>query len=226
MLTLNYEKRLWERGYDKVVGVDEAGRGALAGPVVATAVLLRGETMNKQKTKEILKLGIKDSKELSPLKRKEIYNCLKSESFKESLGIDWAVSFVSAKVIDRINILGATKLAMQRAIFNLERNLYKKGEREEIKYAIIDGNFSFGKTKLVQESVKQGDKKVFSCALSSIISKVKRDKLMENYHKKYPQYNFYSNKGYGSKYHLSALSYKGGSRVHRKSFSPLKNLQK
>lgn len=226
MLTLSYEKRLWEKGYDKVVGIDEAGRGALAGPVVATAVLLKKENMNKQKTKEILKLGIKDSKELSPLKREEIYNYLNFRGFEESLGIDWSVSFVSAKVIDRINILVATKLAMQRAISNLERNLYKKGERGKVEYAIIDGNFSLGKTKLVQESIKQGDKKVFSCALSSIISKVKRDKLMENYHKKYPQYNFHSNKGYGSKYHLSALSHRGGSRIHRKSFSPLKNLQK
>jgi len=210
----NEERKLWKKGFNFVVGIDEAGRGPLAGPVVACAVCLA----------EIVSLPIKDSKLLSPKKREEIYQLLKNNS-----NVRWGIGKVSEKVIDRINILQATKLAMQRAVKNLEKNLGKKLENRSMQkkcdrikftrslFLIIDGNFDID-VDTSQKSIIKGDQKVFSIAAASIIAKVTRDRMMINYHKKYPQYGFDRHKGYGTKLHRQKIKKCGFCGIHRKTF--------
>ena len=199
------EKKLQRLGYGLVIGLDEAGRGPLAGPVVAAAVLI--------KSSQGINFGIKDSKKLTPQKREEIYNILKNNPI-----IEWGIGRVSEKVIDRINILEATKLAMKRAVKNL------KLETCNLKpYLVIDGNFPIN-LNTPQKSIVKADKKVLSCSLASIVAKVTRDRMMTRYHKKYPQYSFSRHKGYPTKLHRKALKEYGPSVVHRMTFAPLKKL--
>ena len=199
---LNEEKKLWKKGFKRVVGLDEVGRGPLAGPVVAAAVLLIHNS-------KFLIPKLRDSKKLTPKKREEFYKLI-----IKNPQIKWGIGKVSEKVIDKINILEATKLAMIRAIKNLER---------KPDFLIIDGNFKLN-LPIPQKSIVKADEKVFSVALASIIAKVKRDHLMRNLAKKYSKYGFEKHKGYGTLQHRTLLKKHGPCSIHRKSFRPVRSL--
>ena len=201
------EKKLYKKGYKLVVGIDEAGRGPLAGPVVACAFAMFQNPKSK-----IQISNIKDSKKLSAKQREEIYKLL-----KENSDVEWGIGRVSERVIDKINILKATKLAMQRAVKNLEK------KQSRIDFLIIDGNFGID-LDISQKSIIKGDQKVFSCAAASIIAKVYRDRMMLRYHKKYPDYGFDRHKGYGTELHRDLINKKGLSKIHRKTFRVKKSL--
>jgi ribonuclease HII len=206
------EEKIWGRGLRNVVCLDEAGRGPLAGPVVACAVCVE-----KKKKNDFINISrrIKDSKKLSSKQRESLYKEITNHP-----QISWATSKSSEKIIDKINILEATKEAMRKAIRNLEK---KTGEKAE--FLIIDGNFKI-KSKLEQRPIVKGDQKVFSVMAASIIAKVKRDKLMERFHLKYPRYDFVSHKGYPTKNHIFLLKKYGPCKIHRKTFRPVKELIK
>lgn len=225
----NEERKLWRKGYKWVAGLDEVGRGPLAGPVVAVALLIKNPNVKIQNPSQTQILNaknlnlkkIKDSKRLSSKKREEIF-----ETLKEISEIEWGIGRVSEKVIDRINILEATKLAMKRAVINLEKKLKTLpfsiggGRASPGSYSgflILDGNFRIP-LDISQKPIVKADEKVFSCALASIIAKVKRDRMMKNYHKKYPQYGFDRHKGYPTKLHKEMLKNYGFCKIHRKSF--------
>jgi len=197
-----------------IVGIDEVGRGPLAGPVTAAAVTVRQIPNSKFQIPKI-----KDSKKLSSKKREELYQILTKHP-----RIEWGMGRVSEKVIDRINIKNAAELAMEKALQNLKSKI--KIPRSQI-FLIIDGN-NIKNLKLKTYNLKliiKGDEKVFSCAAASIIAKVRRDKIMKRYHQKYPQYGFDKHKGYGTKYHFKMLKKYGPCKIHRKTFRPVKNLK-
>ena len=199
MPDLLFEKNLVESGYKYVAGVDEAGRGPLAGPVVAAAVILPEEFSSNQ---------LNDSKKLSSSKREKIYNELMNVDSK----VISAFAVIDEVVIDKINILRATHKAMAQASSNLSI---------EPSFVIIDGmpikDFPFN-----NESIIKGDSKSLSIAAASVIAKVERDRIMLNYSKEYPEYKFEKHKGYGTKLHLDALKKFGPCKIHRKSFAPVK----
>jgi ribonuclease HII len=203
------EKKLWKKGFKKIAGLDEAGRGPLAGPVVAAAVIIKPIREIRRKFAEIG--DIKDSKKLTPKKRNELYKILIRNS-----QIEWGIGKVSEKVIDKINILEATKLAMKKAIQKLKR---------KPDFLILDGNFKIN-SKIIQKSIKKADGKVVSCSCASIIAKVYRDKIMEKLHKKYPRYSFDKHKGYPTKYHLKKLRKFGPCKIHRETFRPVAKIIK
>lgn len=204
---LNEEKKLWKNGFDFVIGLDEAGRGPLAGPVVAGAVFINPGI---GKRIAILK-KINDSKLLSEKKRKEIYAALINHP-----EINWGVGAVGEKTIDRVNILEATKLAMKKAIVNLiSKSNFQQNQNI---FLLLDGNFKI-KTDFSQKSIIKGDQKVISVAMASIIAKVYRDNLMIKYHKKFPQYGFEKHKGYGTAHHYAMLKEYGPSVIHRQTFN-------
>jgi len=203
--TLEEEKKLWSKGQRFVIGVDEVGRGPLAGPVVAAACYFSFE--NDEARQEILDLGIKDSKFVSPKKREKIFNFLiSSNSVKYGIGV------IDEVTIDKINILQASLLAMKDAIEDL------KMENFEGAYALIDGRDVIPNVQMSQKAIIKGDGKVLSIAAASILAKVTRDKMMEEYAKKYPQYLFEKHKGYGTKLHMEAIKEHGPCEIHRKSF--------
>ena len=157
----------------------------------------------------ISNLGVKDSKQLSAKQRENIYAKL-----IKCPEVQWGVGVVSEKVIDKINILEATKLAMQKIIKKLSPD-----------FLLLDGNFKINFACLPlgrQKSIIRGDQKVISIAAASIIAKVTRDKIMQKLHKKYPQYGFDKHKGYGTKLHTEMLAKYGACPIHRKSFYPVK----
>lgn len=202
---LKEEKDLRKKGFKLIAGIDEAGRGPLAGPVTACAlVLLPGFRLPKE-----LK-GIKDSKKLSSLKREEYYGFLKNNTL-----VEWGTGRVSEKVIDRINIFEAAKLAMQRAVNNLENKI-----RKEIDFLVIDGNFKI-KSSIPQKPIIRADERVFSVMAASVVTKVARDKYMEKLHKRYPKYGFCIHKGYPTNCHVKNLRKYGPCKVHRKTFHPV-----
>lgn len=225
----NEEKKLYNRGYKIVVGIDEVGKGPLAGPVIACAFCFRkGDRSLASIEAKLRRFAIKDSKKLSAKQREEIY-----EIFKNNPDVKWGIGRVSEKVIDKINILEATKLAMQRAIKSLEKNLknelvQKKCDRTNFaqgSFLIIDGNFGID-IDIPQKSIIKADEKVFSCAAASIVAKVVRDRIMRRYHKKYPDYGFDKHKGYGTKNHYAALNKYGSCKLHRISFNLANKLVK
>jgi len=197
---LNEERKLWKKGYKRVACLDESGRGPLAAPVVAAAVMINPKS-------KIQNLKIKDSKKLTAKKREELYKIL-----TKNPGIEWGIAKVSERVIDKINILEATKLAMKRAVKKL------KGKPV---FLILDGKMKLD-LPISQKSIIKADEKVFSCAAASIIAKVSRDRIMLHYHKKYPQYGFDKHKGYPTRHHRKMLKKYGPCKIHRKSFKPLK----
>jgi len=196
---LRYERKLKARGYDLIIGVDEAGRGPLAGPVVAAAVILKSFRFTNR---------VDDSKKLTAARRKAAFFEIKNKSL-------YAIAAVGHKQIDRINILQATKLAMQKAISRLFKKL-SPAERKRA-FVIIDGNMRFN-LDLPYQSIIKGDSKSLSIAASSILAKVNRDALMEKYHKVYPQYGFNKHKGYPTPEHRMILRKIGPAAIHRKSF--------
>lgn len=188
-----------------MVGLDEAGRGPLAGPVFAAAVMI-----SPRLNQELLHLALKDSKKLSPKKREEFYDVLTKNS-----KVKWGLARVSEKIIDRINIKKASELAMERALKKLNPD-----------FLLIDGN-RISNSNLKSFNFKlivKADEKVFSCAAASIIAKVKRDRLMSKYAKKFPKYGFDRHKGYGTDQHRKALKKHGSCQIHRQSFKPIKYL--
>lgn len=197
---LTYERQLWEQGYDIVAGVDEVGRGPLAGPVVAAAVVL---------PQDFSILGIIDSKKVTEKKREELFPIIKEEAIAYGIGI------VEHQVIDEINILEATKIAMKKAITNLKIDLEKKTGKS-LKYILIDALTL--DIDVPQMGIVKGDAKSVSIAAASIIAKVTRDHMMIDYDTKYPGYSFASNKGYGTKAHYEGLDSLGMCPIHRKTF--------
>lgn len=197
--TLKEEKKLWQTGFKMVAGLDEAGRGPLAGPVVAGAVLVK----NLQGIKPNL-AGVKDSKQLSAKNRERFYKILTKHP-----SIEWGIGIVSEKIIDKINILEATKLAMQKAVKDL-------GVRAD--FLILDGKMAI-KSEVPQKSIIKADAKVFSCACASVLAKVTRDRIMKKMARKYPLYNFEVHKGYPTLMHRTILAKYGPSAIHRKTFT-------
>lgn len=193
---LIHEKSLNRSGYRSIAGVDEAGRGPLAGPVVAGAVILKDFNFEER---------VDDSKKLSAALREKAFREI-SEKAVVGIGI------VGEKAIDRINIYQATKKAMQIAISNLEI---------PPDYVIVDGRMKII-TKCPLKCIVGGDSKSFSIAAASIVAKVTRDRIMTEYDKTYPQYGFAKHKGYGTKAHMAAIKKYGPSPIHRFSFSPVK----
>lgn len=189
----SYELEAMNKGFKTVCGVDEAGRGPLAGPVYAAAVIL---PVGAQIT------GLNDSKKLSEKKREELFDIITNTAVSFSIGI------ADEKEIDEINILNATFLAMKRAINGLEICP---------DYAIIDGNRA-PHSNIAEETVVKGDGKVMSVAAASIIAKVSRDRFMLKMAEQYPEYQFEKHKGYGTKLHYEMIEKYGVSPIHRRSF--------
>ncbi len=192
---LTYEKEYFSKGYAAVAGVDEVGRGPLAGPVVCAAVILPLE-----EEKRIL--GIDDSKKLSAKKRKEL-----SERIMETARA-YSIAEVDEGTIDRINILQATRLGMKRAV---------EGLKLPPDLVLTDGNMTLD-IGIPQRSIVKGDALVCSIGAASIIAKVYRDELMERYAEEFPEYGFEKNVGYGTKQHIEAIREVGICRIHRRTF--------
>ena len=196
-----YEKELKRKGYEFVIGVDEAGRGPLAGPVVAAAVMLATFRFKNR---------IDDSKKISPLQREKAY----LEIIDNSI---FGIGIVDEKEIDSINILEASRLAMQKAVSLLIDKLDDKFDYKRI-FIIADGNMSLN-LAFPCLSIIKGDSKSISIASASIIAKVTRDRIMRLYDRIYPQYRFLKHKGYPTSEHRGILKKIGRSPIHRKSFS-------
>jgi ribonuclease HII len=190
---LNFERELWERGVLRVAGVDEAGRGPLAGPVAAAAVIF---------PPDVFIPGVKDSKLLKPDKREALFRIIREEALEVSVGI------VSEKVIDRINILQATYEAMRTALGRLKC-------RPE--HVLVDGR-SIPDIPYTQTPIVGGDRKSFSIAAASIVAKVIRDRIMVAFDRRYPGYGFLRHKGYGTREHVKAIRDLGYCPIHRRSF--------
>ncbi len=193
MLDFNYENEAHLNGYNVVCGIDEAGRGPLAGPVFAAAVILPDNYSH-----EILN----DSKKLSEKKRDMVYDDIIRDAVCYSVGV------ATEKEIDDINILNATFLAMRRAV---------EGLSVKPDFAFIDGN-QYPKTGVQEQTIVKGDSKCMSVAAASIIAKVSRDRFMLKVAQEYPQYEFAKHKGYGTKLHYEMIEKYGVSPVHRKTF--------
>ena len=191
---LTHERRLWDSGRSYIAGVDEVGRGPLAGPVVAAAVIL---------PRDFDVLGIDDSKKLSPKKREELFEVIKEKA------LAWAVGWVGPERIDEINILEATKEAMKQAV---------QGLSLPPDHVLIDGNFTVRALALPQTAIVKGDANSTSIAAASILAKVTRDRYMEEMDAVYPGYAFAGNKGYGTKAHYDGLKAQGPTPIHRKTF--------
>ncbi|MBI3236737.1 MAG: ribonuclease HII [Chlamydiales bacterium] len=196
-LTL-FEKAAYLKGYSSIAGVDEAGRGPLAGPVVAVACILPFDLLIE---------GIDDSKQLTPSQRKALF-----EEITANPHICYALGVVDSARIDQINILQATLEAMKIAISQLKRTP---------DYILIDGN-RLPPQKIPSEAIVRGDSRSQSIAAASIIAKQSRDEMMEGFHALWPQYGFDSHKGYGTRRHLAAIEQFGPSPIHRMSFKPFK----
>lgn len=199
---LDWEKRLRLQGYELIAGIDEAGRGALAGPVVAAAVILPSSSYPPW-----LKL-VRDSKEISPKKRETLFHFIREEAVSVGVGI------VSAQIIDAANILKATQLAMKQAVEKLPRQPH---------FLIID-RLTLPHCPIPQEGITRGDKLCLSIACASIVAKVTRDHIMEELDEIHPDYGFAKHKGYGTRRHVSCLQQLGPSPSHRLSFAPVKTI--
>lgn len=193
-----YEKELNMRGIKTIAGVDEAGRGPLAGPVVAAAVILPSHMRID---------GINDSKKISVKKREKLYSILIEEAH---IGI----GIIDERLIDEINIYQAARLAMKNAVLDLGMNP---------EYLLIDGTMTVD-LEIESLSIIKGDTKSASIAAASIIAKVVRDEIMRELHIQYPHYGFDVHKGYPTKQHIEALELYGPASIHRCSFGPVKRL--
>ena len=205
------EEEGYARGYHFIAGLDEVGVGPLAGPVIAAAVVLPRGLLNEE---------IKDSKLLGARKREELAGWIKQHA------VAWALGTVGPEEIDRINILNASHLAMACAFKQLD---------PAPDYLLIDGSYEIPRNFLKSESfrlcsfpqqraIKKGDRLCLSISAASIVAKVTRDRLMTEYDRQYPEYEFARHKGYASKVHLAALNRFGPSPIHRKSFGGVREL--
>lgn len=192
-----YERLAYKEGASFIAGVDEVGRGPLAGPVVAAAVIL---------PKNIEDLGFDDSKKLSASKREEIYRLIQEKAIAIGIGI------VDADIIDQVNIYQASRLAMQQAVSEL---------KIQPDYLLIDAMKIDVNTP--QIGIIKGDAKSISIAAASIVAKQVRDQMMQEFDELYPGYDFSNNAGYGTPKHLEGLKTKGICPIHRKTFAPIKD---
>jgi len=190
----SFESEARALGFKSIAGIDEAGRGPLAGPVFAAAVILSPGYTNT---------NIRDSKTVSAAKREKLFDIIYNDAVSVGVGM------VEPQVIDEINILNATLLAMKTAVVNLA---------VPADYLLIDGRNTIN-LSLPQEAIIKGDARSISVAAASIVAKVSRDRLMDEYHTTYSQYNFIKNKGYGTREHREAIRQHGLCDIHRKSFS-------
>ncbi|NGX31986.1 MAG: Ribonuclease HII [Candidatus Anoxychlamydiales bacterium] len=195
-----YEKELKKKGYKYIAGVDEVGIGPLAGPVVAAACMLLDRLIIK---------GVDDSKKVAEDERVRIYNELINNK-----DVVYSIGIVEVKIIDQINIHQASLLAMKQAILNL---------KVKPDYLLFDGR-NHPIIPIESEAIVKGDSLCFSISCASIIAKVTRDRIMQDYHQKYPLYGFNLHKGYGTEKHRKALIVHGPSDIHRKSFESVKVL--
>ena len=195
---LAYEKELYAQGIDLIAGVDEVGRGPLAGPVVAAAVIL---------PKACKIPGLNDSKKIPKSKHKEIYEAVLQNAIAIGIGVK------ANQVIDQVNIYEATKLAMMEAIGQLE---------PQPQHLLIDAMRL--DLPIPQTSIIKGDANSLSIAAASIVAKVTRDHMMEEFDKEYPGYDFAQNAGYGTAKHLAGLDKLGVTPIHRRSFEPVKSM--
>ncbi|MBU0597725.1 ribonuclease HII [Patescibacteria group bacterium] len=194
--TKREENKLFRQGYKAIAGVDEAGRGAWAGPLVAAAVILPAKWKQRE---------INDSKKLTPAMREKLFDCIVSQA------VDYCVCVISQKQIDRHGVGMANMMALKKCIYKLQH---------QPSYVLID-SFRLSLKKIPSHSIVRGDEKVFSIAAASIIAKVYRDRLMRNYHKKFPAYGFDRHKGYGTKAHARSIRQHGICQLHRRSFKPI-----
>ena len=192
-----YEKKAFEKGFFNIAGVDEAGRGPLAGPVVSAAVILPALSRLSD---------ISDSKRLTPKKRIHLYDKIYDHAVSIGIGI------IDAIEIDRINVLQASLLAMAISVENLA---------PQPDCLLIDGTFSIS-SNVPQKPIPKGDALSISIAAASIVAKVTRDRLMERYHQDYPQFGFIKHKGYPTKAHKAAIRQYGCCPIHRRSFKGVK----
>ena len=195
---LRYEKELYKAGYQAIAGIDEVGRGPLAGPVVAAAVVLPKACKIK---------GLNDSKKIPKKKHMTIYQAIMDQALAVGIGI------MDNTVIDQVNIYEATKIAMKDALSKLSC---------KPDYLLIDAMKL--DVDIPQQSIIKGDANSLSIAASSIVAKVTRDKLMADYDKEFPGYDFAQNAGYGTKSHLQGLERHGVTSIHRKTFEPVKSI--
>ena len=193
MVWLEFEKEALAKGYKSVCGVDEAGRGPLAGPVCAAAVIL---------PEGVIIEGVNDSKKLSEKKRESLFDVIREQA------LSYSIAYATVDEIEKINILNATMLAMRRAIDGLDI---------KADYAMIDGN-KIPPIDIDAECIVKGDAKSMSIACASILAKVSRDRLLYKYAEEYPMYGFDKHKGYGTKVHREAILKYGPCPYHRKSF--------
>ena len=198
MPDFSYENQALSKGFKLVCGVDEAGRGPLAGPVCAAAVILPENCEIE---------GLNDSKKISEKRREVLFDIIKEKA------IAYSIAYGTLEEIEEYNILEATYIAMNRAI---------NGLSQKADFALIDGNRVPKGIEIACETVVKGDSKSCSIAAASILAKVTRDRLMLEYDKKYPQYSFVQHKGYGTKAHYEAIKQHGVCEIHRLSF--LKNV--
>lgn len=196
-----YERQFWDAGMAHVAGVDEVGRGPLAGPVVAVAVILPPDFDGT---------GISDSKMLSAHQRIGQFPRISTDC------LTWGIGVIGPDEIDRYNILGATFRAMQEAI----RQMCVRPDA-----VLVDGKLQIPDIRMPQRAIVDGDRRSVSIGCASILAKEVRDRLMEDYDRTYPEYGFARHKGYATADHLAALARYGPTPIHRKSFAPVRNLQ-
>jgi len=202
------EREHHSRGLSRLAGVDEAGRGPLAGPVVAAAAILPEEWLKAGLPEPLSRLN--DSKKLTGKVREDLFDCIMAHP-----EIEFGVSIVDAGVIDEINILQATHRAMNDALSQLDPSP---------QHVLVDGN-PVQTLALPQTAIVKGDSKSFSIAAASILAKVSRDRLMCAYQEQWPDYGFAGHKGYGTAAHLAAIETHGPCPIHRLSFAPLRTAQ-
>lgn len=194
MANLDFEQSLWQQGIQNIAGVDEAGRGPLAGPVVAAAVIF---------PKDCIIDGVNDSKKLSAKRRDLLFDQIHAQALAVGVGL------VDHAEIDRINILQATMLAMKNALEQLSMSP---------DYVLVDGNY-FTHKAYQFKTIIEGDAKSFTIAAASIIAKVTRDRFMLELDAHYPEYGFAKHKGYGTKQHIDAIRQYGLCEIHRRTFT-------
>ncbi len=206
--SFEFEQPLWQSGIHRVAGVDEAGRGPLAGPVVAAAAILPPAWLEAGLPKELS--GLNDSKQLTETQREKYF-----EFLTRCAEIEFGIALVDAGVIDEINILQATHRAMNGALGKL---------KPLPPHALVDGR-PVKTLRVPQTAIVKGDARSFSIAAASVLAKVTRDRLMLEFHAQFPEYGFAKHKGYGTAKHLAAIAKHGGCPIHRMTFAPLKQEQ-
>lgn len=189
------EKELYSKGFENICGIDEAGRGPLAGPVVVAGVIMPKDSMIE---------GINDSKKVSEKKREILYDKILDEA------ISYSVSIIGQDVIDEINILNATKQGVTNVVEGLD---------VKPNLIIVDALTGINTKGIPYESIIKGDAKCYNIAAASIVAKVTRDRIMRQWHEVYPQYGFLEHKGYGTAKHMEAIREYGLCPIHRKSFT-------